>query len=83
MNSLIEESKNYFAEATGKCIPRLCISNNIWELKNSHWLGITLLFMDVTNWEMISFPIGFKQSKGKNKCQVFEQVQDTIQREVL
>jgi hypothetical protein len=80
VNSLIEESKNYFADATGKCIPRLCISHDIWESKNGHWLGITLFFVDVTNWEMISFPIGFKRSKGKKACQVYEQVQDTIRR---
>jgi hypothetical protein len=80
ITTLVEESKEYFRNATGRNIPRLCVSHDIWESKNGHWLGITLFFIDVTNWEMLSFPIGFKKSIGKKARDVYEQVQDTIKR---
>jgi hypothetical protein len=80
VNSLVEDSKKYFLEATIKCIPRLCVSHDIWESKNGHWIGFTLFMVDVTQWEMLSFPIGFKRSKGKKAAEVYEQVLETIKR---
>jgi hypothetical protein len=36
--------------------------------------------IDVSNWELQSFPIGFRRSKGKKAKEIFEQVEDIIQR---
>jgi hypothetical protein len=80
VSTLVRESGSYFLEATGKLIPRLSISHDIWESKNGHWLGVTLFIIDVTTWEMHSFPIGFRRSVGKKAKEVFEQVQDIIRR---
>jgi hypothetical protein len=83
VSSLVRESGQYFWKATGKSVPRLCVSHDIWESKNGHWLGVTLFMIDVTTWEMQSFPIGFRRSKGKKAKEVFEQVQDIIRRFVI
>jgi hypothetical protein len=82
VSSLVKDSGDYFRQVTGKLVPRLCVSHDIWESKNGHWLGVTLFMVDVTNWEMLSFPIGFRRSKGKKAKEVFEQVQDIIKRYV-
>jgi hypothetical protein len=50
------------------------VSHDIWESRNGHWLGVTLFLVDVTSWEMLSFPIGFCPSKGKKAKKIFQQV---------
>jgi hypothetical protein len=83
VSSLVKDSCEYFQKVTGKLIPRLCVSHDIWESKNGHWLGVTLFLVDVTSWEMLSFPIGFRRSKGKKATEIFEQVQGIIKRYVF
>jgi hypothetical protein len=80
VSSLVKDSAKYFLNATGKNVPRLCVSHDIWESKNGHWLGVTLFMVDVSSWEMISIPIGFRRSKGKKAKELYEQVQEIINR---
>jgi hypothetical protein len=83
VSSLVRESAQYFYKATGKSVPRVCVSHDIWESTNGHWLGVTLFFIDVNSWEVLSFPIGFRRSKGKKASDISDQVYEIIRRYVL
>jgi hypothetical protein len=83
VSSLVNDSAQYFVTAIGKNVPRLCVSHDIWESKNGHWLGVTLFMVDVGNWEMVSIPIGFRRSKGKKAKEIFDQVKEIIERYVF
>jgi hypothetical protein len=76
VTSLVRESHLYFRKATGKMIPHLSVTHDVWESKNGLWLGITLYLIDVNRWEMCSIPISFRRSNGN----VYQQVLETIKR---
>jgi hypothetical protein len=80
IDRLVRLSRDYYNRLTGKNIPFLSVAHDIWDSNISPFLGISLFFVDPVNWQMVSFPIGMRKSKGKKSNIITNEIRNTLER---
>jgi hypothetical protein len=80
ISELVQLTRNYYTSNTGKEIPFITLSHDIWESVNADWMGVSIYFVLPHTWETIMFPIAMKKTPGKKSYDIVNMCKLVLER---